>query len=279
MTNDKTNHQIEQSGVDLFNGVDTGDVAATLTHHTEGVGSGPYVRQEQDVAATLTKHYHKGLTTTPEDGELIIQNGYECYDPAQCKKIDVSQTVVGDHNDRVTDYGTLVSNSSHPVVRRLTPLECERLMGLWDGYTLIPNLVFKWGKGVKRDNLPLFPKEYSRVVNEISYRCVLYRKSRTGSHRTARIPVDCFDGEPVPEKYPVEGKGYWRLKWRKIDWPEAHYIIENYPEFSRFVRLDGTKWKTCLVSDGPRYKACGNGWAVNSARWVLQRMNDFIQTH
>ena len=83
---------------------------------------------------------------------------------------------------RVTDEATMeivrrtLNNVVNPdIVRRLTPLECERLQGLPDGYTLIP-------------------------------------------HR----------GKPAEE-----------------------------------------------CPDTPRYKALGNGWAVNCARWICQR----IQKH
>ena len=65
------------------------------------------------------------------------------------------------------------------IVRRLTPLECERLQGLPDGYTKIP-----------------------------------------------------YRGKPADE-----------------------------------------------CPDTPRYKALGNGWAVNCARWVCQRIQDYDRTH
>ena len=65
------------------------------------------------------------------------------------------------------------------IVRRLTPLECERLQGLPDGYTKIP-----------------------------------------------------YRGKPADE-----------------------------------------------CPDTPRYKALGNGWAVNCARWVCRRIQDYDRTH
>lgn len=42
-------------------------------------------------------------------------------------------TITGDHQSRVTDYTALVSSRQY--VRRLTPMECERLQGFPDGWT------------------------------------------------------------------------------------------------------------------------------------------------
>lgn len=33
--------------------------------------------------------------------------------------------------------------------------------------------------------------------------------------------------------------------------------------------------ETC--PDAPRYKACGNGWAINCARWVLQGVDRYLR--
>ena len=47
----------------------------------------------------------------------------------------IAPTMTGDHQNRVTDYTGIAVNQS---VRRLTPLECERLQGYEDGWTNIP---------------------------------------------------------------------------------------------------------------------------------------------
>ena len=55
--------------------------------------------------------------------------------------------VVGDHNNRITDYTSLLvyNNNSFGgfadgIVRRLTPTECERLQGYPDGWTELPEI-------------------------------------------------------------------------------------------------------------------------------------------
>lgn len=58
-----------------------------------------------------------------------------CYDGRMRENIDCAPTMCTDHNGRVSDYCSLVIK---PVIRRLTPLECERLQGYPDGWTDIP---------------------------------------------------------------------------------------------------------------------------------------------
>lgn len=51
------------------------------------------------------------------------------------------------------------------------------------------------------------------------------------------------------------------------------------------LALDGMGWQPIFFSeiepfpcaDAPRYKSCGNGWAINSARWVLQGIDKFLR--
>lgn len=53
-------------------------------------------------------------------------------------------TLTGDHENRVTDYTTICASSA--VVRRLTPLECERLQGFPDEWTNIGDWIDSKGK-------------------------------------------------------------------------------------------------------------------------------------
>jgi len=98
------------------------------------------------------------------------------YDANKGKAIDVGMTVVGDHESRVTNETHVVCKTdvrSKNMLRRLTPLEVERLFGFPDNYTQIP-----------------------------------------------------WKGKPAEE-----------------------------------------------CPDTPRYKSCGNSWAVNCARWVMRRID------
>lgn len=59
-------------------------------------------------------------------------------------------TITGDHENRITDYTAIACNNA--VVRRLTPLECERLQGYPDGWTDIGDWVDSKGKTHKGES-------------------------------------------------------------------------------------------------------------------------------
>lgn len=88
-------------GTDLYNGAITGDVAATMTNRTDGTGTGPTVMQAM---------------------AFDWQSGGDArgLDPKPTAQLQRSQTPA-------------VMQSM--AVRRLTPVECERLQGFPDNYT------------------------------------------------------------------------------------------------------------------------------------------------
>lgn len=73
-------------------------------------------------------------------------------------------TITGDHQNRVTDYSAIAVEECHDVVRRLTPMECERLQGFPDGWTDIG----EWtdSKGKKRETLDSY--RYKALGNSIA---------------------------------------------------------------------------------------------------------------
>ena len=100
------------------------------------------------------------------------------------------------------DQTMFVSDESGYIVRRLTPMECERLQGFHDGWTDL-----------------------------------------TGC-----------DADAVAEKVAAS----------------LRYDEKQKAALLRKVR----KWsKEC--PDGPRYKACGNSWAVPNVRWIFERMQAY----
>jgi DNA (cytosine-5)-methyltransferase 1 len=103
------------------------------------------------------------------------------------------------------------------IVRRLTPRECERLMGLPDGYTI-----------------PVM-----EVTDELVAEFVEIH------NRYAAI-MAAYAGKKPPKPKTAKQVRKWL---EKITNPE-----------------------TC--PDAPRCKVCGNGWAVNCARWVCKRIQD-----
>ena len=68
-----------------------------------------------------------------------------------------AMTLAGDHQRRITDYTSLaVEPKKGTVVRRLTPLECERLQGFPDGWTDIGEWTDTKGKKHKLSDAPRY---------------------------------------------------------------------------------------------------------------------------
>lgn len=82
----------------------------------------------------------------------------------------IACTITGNHQDRVTDYTALaleeksMENENQMIVRRLTPLECERLQGFPDNFTDIGEWVDQNGKKHKDADSP----RYKALGNSIA---------------------------------------------------------------------------------------------------------------
>ena len=113
------------------------------------------------------------------------------------------------------DLGSDAVAAMRYIVRRITPTEAERLMGLPDGYTL-PSLAVTDG---------------------------LVREFAAVSTRFSRIKAE-FEGRSPPKP---------RTERQTRKWLERISDPATCP-------------------DSLRYRVCGNGWAVNCARWVCGRI-------
>jgi DNA (cytosine-5)-methyltransferase 1 len=51
--------------------------------------------------------------------------------------------------------------------------------------------------------------------------------------------------------------------------------LQGFPDHYTDVPYKGKEHP----SDTPRYKALGNGWAVNCARWICQRIQNYDRKH
>lgn len=134
--------------------------------------------------------------------------------------LNANEAKLGGDNQHLRLGGYVVSkfydcDDLRYIVRRLTPVECERLMGYPDGYTI-----------------PTFDKITDALVEE-------FIKVFKAFAEITGI------GQGLVTKPQVR-------KWlERISDPEA-------------------------CPDPPRYKACGNGWAINCARWVLQGIDRYL---
>jgi site-specific DNA-cytosine methylase len=92
-------------GTDLYNGAITGEVAVPMTNRSDGTGTGPTVMQ------TMT--FDMAQITSPTNRSQVNPN------------FPVS----------TMSKGSDLHLASSMAVRRLTPVECERLQGFPDNYT------------------------------------------------------------------------------------------------------------------------------------------------
>lgn len=77
-----------------------------------------------------------------DDTERSVIVGSECFD-ARGNGGGIVPTMTGDHNGRVNDYCAVVVQAkgfNEWIIRRLIPLECERLQGYPDGWTELPKI-------------------------------------------------------------------------------------------------------------------------------------------
>jgi len=127
---------------------------------TELDGHVAYVPQPYGIANTLTKHMHKGINSSVDEGQTPVlgfiprktnmtigegivptlhAGGGGQSDPAICwhnHQQDGSVRIQGDTSPTMSKHwGTGGNNVPMVGVRRLTPLECERLQGFPDGWT------------------------------------------------------------------------------------------------------------------------------------------------
>jgi DNA (cytosine-5)-methyltransferase 1 len=128
-----------------------GKIAGTLAS-SGGMKQTNYIAQPYEVANRLTRRMHKGINTTLDEEQTpvlcqthaigrnsgqenaVVGVGIGGTDVGYSLRANPSHS--GDKGDGGVNCNMAVSGTS---VRRLTPRECERLMGFPDDYTLVPH--------------------------------------------------------------------------------------------------------------------------------------------
>jgi DNA (cytosine-5)-methyltransferase 1 len=83
------------------------------------------------IAGPLTKRYAKGINTTMDDGAMVVsENQRSAWPPQHAATLGSNDAR---HNGNDDNGGKLIPDKG---VRRLTPVECERLQGFPDGWTV-----------------------------------------------------------------------------------------------------------------------------------------------
>lgn len=134
----------------------------------------------------------------------------------------VSPTITGDHQRRVSDYTAIVADMRHRLrylVRRLTPLECERLQGYPDGWADIPEYIDDRGRTRKVAD----SARYKALGNSVAIPCV----HDVLSHMAPYLPADATLGSLF------DGIGGFPMVWERLHgsgtalWASE---IEPYPQ-------------------------------------------------
>lgn len=132
------------------NSAGTADRAFTLKIRSgcEGGGKGALVQTEK--SATLSTFQDQTLFVAEVDrADTAGANG---------------TAITGDHNSHITDYISVIVEKIRWIVRRLTPVECERLQGFPSGWTDLGNWVDSKGKTHKSADTP----RYKALGNSIA---------------------------------------------------------------------------------------------------------------
>lgn len=139
----------------------------------------------------------KSCTLDTSDRPAVAHLTSFCFDARGNGDGNICPTITGDHENRVTDYTALVVKALMWLVRRLTPLECERLQGFPDGWTNIGAWIDSKGKMHKESDTT----RYKALGNSIalpSWYYVLLRLSLfCGSENTMASLFDGIGGFPL----------------------------------------------------------------------------------
>lgn len=208
----------------------TGDHQSRVTDYTAIVMVTGQAGAEitQDASTTLNCNHEQPIIVTGVDCRNMYENE------------ELSATLQAKEN------GGQSINYINPVrvggqVRRLTPLECERLQGYPDGWTVLQEI------GDMTD------AEYE------FWKSVLFEKEkRKGRVRLSETGV--WEIWKYIEGKDEEDRGHW----------ENTYKLYKHKGKSKMVKWYNKSF--CKDSDSARYKALGNSIALPPWSWVLKRL-------
>jgi len=128
-------------GTDLYNGAITGEVAVPMTNRSDGTGTGPTVMQpiclmDQGGSVMNIEHDMSGTLRRETHGHEPIVMQSVAFKPGKMKRLGYGDAELGlSPTLRASAGDNQVAASVGMAVRRLTPVECERLQGFPDNYT------------------------------------------------------------------------------------------------------------------------------------------------
>lgn len=163
-----------------------------------------------DKSNTLDASYYKG------PGERGYIEREVVYDARGNGNGDIAPTITGDHQSRTTDYSAICCGQNQGFVRRLTPLECERLQGYPDGWTDIGEWIDSKGKKHKDADSP----RYKALGNSIAVCCWRFILAGINEHCRYHTMASLFDGI-----------GGFPLIWEELNGSKSCRWVSEIEEF------------------------------------------------
>ncbi|WP_328588174.1 DNA cytosine methyltransferase [Intestinibacillus massiliensis] len=246
----------DRHGVAVFDtrGNGTGSIVPTLT--------GDHQRAISDYTAVEVLPFDTTQITSPQNGSNP-HYGDPCHPLAA--GAHAPSIVIGRRNHRTSDVsGTMQANETSGqdldyinhvmqgcAVRRLTPLECERLQGYPDGWTLLEPIEDM------PDGAYIFWRE---VLFEKAKREEKARLNTQGVWEVWRYVTPehkCFDSTHTVD----QDGGYWENTHKPYRHKTQRQMVRWYNK------------SFCEDTDSARYKALGNSIALPPWKWVLKRIS------
>ena len=138
---------------------------------------------ESDIASTVRARDYK-------DHSDLVKTTYSAPAIGLVKEDNVSGSLTNNHGRGHSETQVAAFAASEMAVRRLTPVECERLMAMPDNYTLIPY------NGRSIENAADGPR-YKALGNSMAVNCIQWLGERI---QMVDELMDCVDQESLPER-------------------------------------------------------------------------------
>lgn len=229
-------------GVDVYNQTLTGDIAPTITAATGGVntsgakvlsfqeragkaGGGKGLLIQEDSVAALASYKQVVLTTESQENNVpMVLKTSSVFAVQRIGEYKESEQAASLKARDFKGWSSLVCEKQSRVVRRLTPLECERLQGYPDGWTDIG----EWTDSKGKKHKPADSPRYRALGNSIA---VGYANRRSGSWMWLMKRISAQYERTATLGSLFDGIGGFPLAWESVNGPGSAIWASEIDEF------------------------------------------------
>ena len=238
------------------------------------------VGYEEEVAPTQRSNittdvlcFHGSQDPLDSNANAIGRNGglenCICYDARGNGDGETANTIIGDHNNRVTDYTSIVQNVgvdlyngslSGDVAVNVTTESCS--VAGHSGPSVIQNVSPALDSSMYVKNQAQDAAKYAAVMSAEKF----WNGEDVASTITQRV-----DQNRMPDKDQFHGIVNQQTVRRLL--PIESERLMGFPDNHTRIAWNGKPEEDC--PDAPRYKACGNSFCVNVMEWIGRRIEQF----